>query len=262
MKNRIFVIVFILIFLGVSLSATQKHEAIINKITPNHLLAYKYPDDAKENFAIFEDKIQITGKDITISAAWAGHSITASNENVITFSLQSLDNSTPEVKSYISFYAYHADSSDQCAGSADKKTFKMKRIFNFKIRANSDLKNIKIPLKISDNDLKCEQCGRVLKHGNFLFYFELVDKGKITISPFELQTSFPVRIQSKTDENAEYLSNIVQDDYTPYPMKELPKQAVFSEDFGTLSQKLMATRKDFSEFQPVLEIYQKGNWLK
>ncbi len=228
------------------------------KLDADSLLAFRYANEAKEHFSLNNEKIQINGKNSTLSAAWVGHNIIPSNNEII-FSLQSLSGKNQKIKLVVTLYPWHSDPADKCKGKAEEIFFKSKRFFFFELSAEPNTKNIKFPLKIKQDNLKCEQCGKILAHGTFLLHFELLNEGKIEISPFEIHTAFPIKIQHKTDEHSEYLSNITRADYTPYPQKELSDHPVLTDDVLTLSKKAMTTRKHLSAFRPVLDLYQKGS---
>lgn len=253
-----FLILSIIFALNFCLSAA---EFFSGKLDSDSLLAFRYANQAKEHFSLNNDKIQINGKNSTLSAAWAGHNIIPS-KNEIIFSLQSLSGKNQKVKLVVTLYPWHVDPADMCNGKAEETYFKAKRFFFFELSAAPNAKTIKFPLNITKDNLKCEQCGKILDHVTFLLHFELLDECKIEISPFEIHSAFPIKIQQKTDKHSEYLSNVTRSDYTPYPQKELSEHPVLTDDVLTLSQKAMATRKNLSMFRPVLDLYQKGNFAE
>ena len=123
----------------------------------------------------------------------------------------------------------------------------------------SSVREFHVPLTLRPADMQCIQCKRQLKHGSFLFNFEVKGPGGVEISPLVLQTSFPVRIQSKRDAESEYLSNVLAADYKPY-VKELPKVSRLSQNVLALSQRMSFIREQYSEFRAVLDLLQKKDY--
>ena len=226
--------------------------AVSSKIGPDNLMVHKSPGPPQQSFALNSDLIRIKQQNCSLLAAWAGHHIVPS-ENTISFTAGSPDSKTPAFVIKVRMLLYHADSREMCGGRSKAKWFQ------FGNCARSGSREFQMPLAITEPDLQCTQCGRVLKHGAFIFYFDFNGPGSIEISQFNLNTAFPVRLQGKKDSRSAYLSNILAANYKPY-VKELPKVGRLSQDVRTLSQRMRFIREQYNTFRTVLEFLQKKDY--
>ena len=247
MYKNITVILCVLILCSVSLPA-----AVSSRIGPDNLLAHKSPEPPRKSFALNGDLIQIKLKNSSLLAAWAGHNIVPS-DNTISFTAGSLNGKNAAFVIKIRMTLYHADSREMCGGRSKSKWFR------FGDYTRSGSREFHMPLTIRESDLQCTQCGRLLKHGGFIFYFEVNEPGGIEVSQFDLQTAFPVRLQAKKDAQSAYLSNVLTGDWKPYE-KKMPEVSRLSQDVLTLSQRMSAIRKQYGVFRAVLELLQKKDY--
>ena len=226
--------------------------AVESSIDADCLLDYKSSDSPKKIFALNGKLMQIKLSGRSLQAAWVGYNLSPS-ENAITFTARSLNGKNVAFSASVDMKVYHADAAEKCNGRSKPKRF----IFgNYAQAAN---RQYHMPLVINAADLQCTQCGRPVKIGRFIFYFETKDPGGIEFSPFTLQSVFPVRIQAKKDAQSSYLSNILAENYKPYE-KKLPQVSRLSQDVLHLSQRMNMIRSQYRDFRLVLELLQKKDY--
>ncbi|MBR1965380.1 MAG: hypothetical protein IKA22_02095 [Lentisphaeria bacterium] len=240
------------IFLTV-LSFISIASATVYEIGAANFKLYKHSNPPQKSFGLNGKNIQIKTPGSSIFTAWAGHRIQPSS-NFISFKIKSLQSAKAGFKTHIQMIAYHVDRNDQCKGRAKDKFFELK---NF---ANSAENEFHLPLTINSEDLRCQQCSRLVNHATFLFYFENGNDGGIEISPFTLRTAFNITIEKARDTKSPYISNILSPDFKPYETKELPTVSRFTDDVLVMSQKANMMQTQYKSFLPILDLWQKKDY--
>ena len=240
----------------VSLLFIFKISAFETSIDPDHLSARTYKDSPQKSFALNDKNMQIKTPETSLVAAWVGHNISVSSENSIFFKAKALKNENILFNCKVQMLTYHTSPAEKCNGSARSK------FFIFGNYAEKEWKEFYFPLKIQVTELLCSQCGKMLNHATFIFYFSTEEKGGIEFTPFNLKTAFHVRVQKKSDKHAPYLSNIFSPGYKPYEMKKLPDRSMLAGNFKDLSAKANIVRKQYAGFRQIVEMMNKNETPK
>lgn len=235
------------------LSCISTAFSAVYEIGASNFKLYKHSDSPQKSFGLNGKNIQIKTAKSSIFTAWAGHDIQPSS-NFISFKIKSLQSEKAKFKAHIQMIAYHVDRNDKCKGRAKDKFFELKD------SAGSAEKEFHIPLMINAQDLRCQQCSRLVNHATFLFYFENGNDGGIEISPYTLRTSFNITIEKAKNSKSPYISNILSPDFKPYETKKLPTVSRFTDDVLIMSQKANMMQNQYKSFLPILDLWQKKDY--
>ena len=244
---------FLFIVMCLSLSAAER-EMVIHELNAEQLEASRYTEPPQQTFAFNGKNIQIKNAPAHLNAVWYGHAIKPSEANVITLRHKALDDRPVQLRLQLTIYYCHTTPADRCNGRAAPKGFSQK----VSVGRNAEEAVLKVP--VTESDLRCTQCGKVLDHGVFLFDISLEGPGHVEITPPTVKTTFAIQISGARDKHSEYLSNILSPDYQPYEQKKLPPHPMLSRDVRTISEDAMKIFRDLEEFRPIMELYQQENY--
>ena len=198
-------------------------------------------------------------------SCWFTAHVKPSTDNVMTFQARAEGASKYTISACVTMYVKHCSGGDQCKGRCDDKFFKISTTVTGK------QETFRLPLEIRTEDLKCQQCGKMVNCTTFSLDFYLEGRPKdavrqqskhtgIRISPFTLNTAFPVKPDQAGGKNSfSGLLVRLDPDYQP-PRQEYPRHSSLSRDVKTLSLEAVRVRAELEKFLPVLRLADRGDY--
>ena len=217
-----------------------------------------------ECYELDQEELLIKKLRYGISCCFTAH-VKPSTGNVMTFQARAEGASKYTISACISMRVTHCSGADHCKGMRNDKFFKISTTVIGK------QETFRLPLEIRPEDLICPQCGKMVNCTLFSldFYLEglpkdalrqqLKHKG-IRISPFTLNTAFPVKTDQAGGKNSfSGLLVRLDPDYQP-PRQEYPRHSSLSRDVKTLSLEAVRVRAELEKFLPVLRLADRGDY--